>query len=79
MQIFSYSGCQKCLVKACCRNVCKEYRDHLYKTRGCEVLIDKITLQECEQVVVSCIGQGDIDLRVGDKKIVVSIDVRGIA
>ena len=81
MQIFSYPGCQKCLVKPCCKNVCEEYRENLYETRGCEVLIDTISLRECEEAVGSKVGRkgGPIELRVGDNKIRISIDIRGIA
>lgn len=80
MQIFSYPGCQKCLVKACCYNVCKDYREHLYETRGCEVLIDTISLRECEEAVgIGVERKGPIELRVGDVGIRVSIDIRGIA
>ena len=79
MQIFSYKKCQTCLVKMCCRNVCKDYREYVFETRGCEIMIDKLTLQEAEEVVVKCIDRnGPIELVVGENKIRVSIDIRGI-
>jgi hypothetical protein len=64
----------------CCQNVCKEYREHIFETRGCEILIDALSLQECEEVVFKCIDRnGPIEVTVGDNKIRVSIDIRGIA
>ena len=64
----------------CCQNVCEEYREHVFKTRGIDVLIDKITLQECEEAIgANMERQGPITVRVGDNKIRVSIDIRGIA
>ena len=79
VQIFSYPGCQNCLVKMCCRNVCKDYREHIFKTRGTEILIDTLSLKECEEAVFKCIDRNEpIELRVGDKQIRVSIDIRGI-
>jgi hypothetical protein len=79
MQIFSFPKCQTCLVKMCCQNVCEEYREHIFKTRGCEVLIDTLSLKECEEAIGSNMErEGPIELKVGDNQIRVSINLRGI-
>ena len=63
----------------CCQNVCEEYREHIYKTRGCEVLIDKITLRECEGAIGANIERdGPIAIQVGDKQCEIVINIRGI-
>jgi len=60
--------------------VCDDYREHIFKTRGCEIIIDTLSLQECEEAVFKCIDRsGPIELVVGENKIRVSIDIRGIA
>ena len=77
MQIFSYRGCQSCLVKACCQNVCDEYRWHLYKTR--EILITKdpiISLEDAESLVASGNSKNHFTYEVDGKEHVVSLDMK---
>ena len=82
MQIFSYPGCRKCLVNSCCQNVCEEYREHIYETRGCEVIIDTISLRDCEEAIGSTIeeqGLAAITVSDGRVRVGVNIHIRGIA
>jgi len=77
---YSYPGCQKCLVKMCCHNICKEYRDHIYETYGCEIIKEVLSLEDCEEAITDgMFKERPKVIRIGDKEIKVSIDIRGIA
>jgi len=51
MQIFSYKGCQKCLVKSCCQKICQEYKDHILNKSGINISAKDISLQSAEAFV----------------------------
>lgn len=78
MQIFSYPGCQKCLVKMCCHNVCKDYRQHISETRDFAIMIDVIPLKSCEEAL-ALRGPDEKLVEIDGQTVRVSIDIRGIA
>ena len=78
MQIFSYHGCQKCLVKACCQNVCDAYRQHVSEVYDLTINIDEIPLRECEEFVATSHEPSEHIIEVKGQKVRVSIDVRGL-
>jgi len=79
MQIFSFSKCQTCLVKMCCQNVCEEYREHIFETRGCEIIIDPFSLRECERAIAINLEKKNFELNVQDNIVKISIDIIGIS
>ncbi len=59
MQILSFKKCQTCLVKMCCQNVCEDYKEYIFKTRGIQVVAKSIELQKCEGAVAMCIERSE--------------------
>ena len=78
MQIFSYPGCQKCLVKMCCQNVCQDYRDHVHETYDFVIKIDKIPLREVERFIATGTEPSEHLIEVDGQSVRITIDTRGI-
>jgi len=84
MQIFSYPGCQTCLVKMCCQNVCKEYRQHVFETKDINILIDKLSLKKAENIVAMGHTETVLSFKTGDVTNVVThivklkTDIKGV-
>ncbi len=81
MQTFSYEGCQNCLVKACCQNVCKEYREHVYETKNLAITIKTLSLKEAEEVIAVSYTESEWEFKTDDEtsySIKLNVGIKGI-
>ena len=80
MQIFTYKGCQTCLVKSSCRNVCREYRNHVFDTRGIDMKLNPLPLDRAETIVAMHLATDSHTLKVNEKEYVINLitDIVGV-
>lgn len=76
MQIFSYPGCQTCLVKVCCQCICEEYKQHIYKTRDIKIETENLSLEEAETSIAVGHSKTSTTFTVGDKEYIIEMNVR---
>ena len=55
MHIFSYSGCNECVVKSCCSDVCIEYKDCVLRKHNMMMPGSAISLESAERMVFDLI------------------------
>ena len=53
MKIYLYEGCQTCVVRACCSNVCEKYRQRIREIRHINIMINPVSLDLCERIIGS--------------------------
>ena len=51
MRTYTYPGCDTCLVRMCCHNVCGDYRRHIRKETGLTILHPILTLEDAEAAI----------------------------
>ncbi len=66
MEKSSYEGCQNCLVRACCQNVCKEYRQHVRETKSFDIMIDPLSLKESEEMIAISYTESEWEFKTDD-------------
>ena len=52
MRLTSYKVCHKCLMRACCSQVCAPYKRAIKKKYNLAILIKKISLDKAEKVII---------------------------
>ncbi len=52
MKTYLYERCQTCVVKACCSNVCTDYRKYILETFAFNILANPVSLHFCERMMV---------------------------
>ena len=81
MRTYSYPGCESCLVRMCCRNVCGNYREHILKETNLTIMAPILTLEDAEPAVALALNReepGEI-IKMGREKFRVCFALRGIA
>ena len=73
MKTFSYERCQTCIVRACCSNVCEDYRKYAYEQIALTIMSSPITLDRCEEIIK------DPPINLGDETFAIIDGVRVIS
>ena len=80
MQIYSYPGCDTCLVKMCCHNVCGDYRQHVRKETGLTIMAPVLKLEDAEPAVALALEREEPAevIKMGRDKFRVCFALRGV-
>ena len=68
MSKFLYPGCEICLVRTCCQNVCEKYRQHVEETENIIIEMGELSLEDAESAINTTKYIDMRSLKIGEKE-----------